>query len=149
MSNKVPPYRPGQYGPEAPTRPLNEIPPWAVKLAEGMQEIKISIETLSGKVSSVEERTGALEQRQTTSSERVKGESQVNKDQDSAIATILTEQRAIKLSLAANTDVTKEVKDAVSGFLKEHPAILQAIAVLITTAITAATAWFAARGAHG
>jgi hypothetical protein len=41
---------------------------------------------------------------------------------------------------------TNAIAAALAGFMKQHPAVIAAIATFITTAFTAATAWLAAKG---
>lgn len=144
------------------------------KLATGFQSvdkrldgIETTVDTLvedgkqaNQRMTKIEVRLDEYEKRASTQSLRVKNESQTNMKQDSAIAQVINTQRehgekidaietkvgGIETALAKNNATTDAIKATLSGFLKEHPSIVASIVTLVTTAIGAATAWFAAKG---
>jgi seryl-tRNA synthetase len=108
----------------------------------------------------IEYRLDDVERRQTTNSTRVRGTSENDLKQDSAIATIFTEVDGLKESqakqttkltgleamLASNNAQTAATKELLADFVKKNPTIVTGLVSLVTTAIGVATAWLAARG---
>ncbi len=155
--------------PEQPrTVQLEKPPAWAISLIEAqaagfasvnekVDSLATSVEVLQHDAKDTRLRLGRIERevdevkgRQNDGSMRVKAESATNLEQDAALAAVFVKVGAIEqkvdaygTALAANTATTDEIKRAVSGWLKEHPAIGVAIAGLILAAVNWAQSWLA------
>jgi outer membrane murein-binding lipoprotein Lpp len=136
-------------------------------LSDNVDTLSTSMETLTHDAKDTRLRLGRMEReldevkdRQTSQSIRAKEPSQHDlalaaADSQEIVARKALAQKVDELDakvdahaveLAANTAVTREVKTAVTGWLKEHPAIGAALAGLIVSAITWATQWL--HGGH-
>lgn len=156
-----------QQPPEKPTVQFEKVPAWAIALKEsvdgGFKELRGDISLVANDVSLVKERVAIVEGRisqvegrQDSNSMRAKEMSGVDLKHDAAIAEIKTDVAHIKESMATkedlktNTEATlalkKQLVDDVKGFLKTHPELVKVAVSFVTTAITAATVWLAARG---
>jgi hypothetical protein len=124
------------------------------KLIEQGKETRETLQTVVDGQVAIVTRLGRLE---TASEERarkhsggIKRVSSENEDQNAAIGTLVVDVAEIKTALAENNAMTAKVVgkvvDEAKGFMKDHPALGQALIGLAMAAIGAATAWLA--GGH-
>ncbi len=125
-----------------------------------VQDVRDDVTMLVGQGRAFSKWRGEMEEWRATvdgaisrNSSRVKEPSSHDLQTAAVVAGVITAQQAlgakvdsIETMLVTNNAATAEIKLAVTGFLKKHPSIVASIATLLTTAIGAATAWFAAKG---
>lgn len=153
---------------QVPSNQLDEILLEMRGLRAAVHEVADTQVKIVTRLDHVETDVAEARAREGDRSLRVRQESGVNLQQDAAIAMVITNQGRAEERLAKleanqekaateraetaaltleNTELTREIKKAVSGWLK-HPAVAAAVVGLIVAAATAGTAFFAHLGAR-
>lgn len=140
------------------TKAFEKPPAWAIAIAESVNEVKgqvagarADISLVANEVSLVKERVGLVEQRvsvvetaRAATSERVKGESKTNEDQNAAIALLHTKVDA--LDVKVETETTKQTAAILARF--DKLARTPQVKMLVTALITALTTYIATGHFH-
>lgn len=146
--------------PQHKTLSLEKPPDWAVAMFEKVTATHAAVQNIGNEVAeinswknSIDEWKESVDDRLKRNSTRATQTSEADLAQDAAIAAAVTRQReleenaadtqkrVVKLegALAKNTELTEEIKSAVKGFFKEHPAISTALVQLILVVIALVT----------
>lgn len=116
-----------------PPEPGSDPPPsWAIALQHSvnqsngtLKKMDAEVEQLGTLYSTINDRMHRAERRQdefeswrARASERVRGESKTNLEQDAAIGTIAADVREVKKAIADNTALTNDIKQGIASALK-------------------------------